>query len=212
MLLEAQSFKTLQIIFLVIAPLIILGIIFIIIYIPIKKRLVKNKFREYYYRKIYDIAKNQDYFLINNFAFRIDNGKTALIDHILFGEKYIYLILDYYYEGDITGTVNDTSLIYIPTRGKKCYTDNPLLRNKRLLSRFSLITDLEQSMLIGIVLVNDECHIGVESHDKQYYFIQRQKLPKLIAAIESRNIDKINQVELEKAVKAIDKLNRKKRR
>ena len=67
-------------------------------------------------------------------------------------------------------------------------------------------------LLIGITVVNKECKISIETNSKQFYIIQKNKLKRLIRAIESRNVGNINAPQLEALVKAIDKLNRKKKK
>ena len=65
--------------------------------------------------------------------------------------------------------------------------------------------------MIGIVLINDDCRVEVKSESKQFYIIQRKRLPALVKAIESRPVSPINEKELAKAVQSIAKLNKKKK-
>ena len=65
--------------------------------------------------------------------------------------------------------------------------------------------------MIGIVLVNDDCKVAVQSESKQFYIIQRKRLAALIKAIESRPINNINENQLAKAVQSIAKLNKRKK-
>ena len=92
--------NTLQIIFLIAAPIAVVVLVVFFIVIPINRKREKNSFKEYCYKAIYKIAFDEDYYLINNFSYRVDSSKIAKIDHVLFGNKYIYLIIDVYYEGD----------------------------------------------------------------------------------------------------------------
>ncbi|MBP5574758.1 MAG: hypothetical protein J6X50_03330 [Bacilli bacterium] len=65
--------------------------------------------------------------------------------------------------------------------------------------------------MIGIVLINDDCKVAVQSDSKQFYIIQRKRFHALIKAIESRPIEAINENQLAKAVQSIAKLNRRKK-
>ena len=170
---------------------------------------MRKEFKYYYYRFIYKEALYQDLYLINNFMFKIDDTHVGKIDHILFANKYIYIINDYYFDGDIEGKDTDASLIFISRTGKKKYMDNLLLDNKKLISKLSLITGINSSLMIGISLVNKNCNVGVSSSSKHHYIVQANKFKMLLNAIESRPIGNINQEQLAKAVQAIDKLNRK---
>ena len=207
-----EGLNILQIIFIVAVPLVVLAIVLFFIIIPISIKRKKTHFKNYCYKSIYKIAFDEDYYLINNFMFRVDSSKVATIDHILFGNKYIYVLIDEYYEGDLIGKENDKSLIVIDKHRKKFYTDNQYQIVKTLVNYLSSTTGIDNEMFIGVVVVNDNCKIGVESSSKQHYVIQRNKLKRLVKAIESRNVGNINAAQLESAVKAIDKLNRAKRK
>ena len=206
-----SSLSTLQIVFLILVPaaIILLSVFFIVI--PINRRRQRDNFKEYCYKAIYRIAFNEDYYLINNFLFRVDSNKVARIDHILFGNKYIYVIIDTYYEGDLVGKEEDESLILINKKSQKFYTENQYKIVKSLVKALSRSTSIDESMFIGVVVVNNNCKLGIETNSKQLYMIQRNRLKKLVKAIESRNVGNINAAQLDAAVKAIDKLNRTKK-
>ena len=205
---KLNPFITAFIILLAVA--IVLAAIFIAI--PLNRRREKKYFKEYCYKSIYRIAFDEDYYLINDFLFKIDSSRVARADHILFGNKYIYLIIDVYYEGDLTGKDEDKSLILIDKRGTKYYTDNQYLIVKSLVKSLCRSTGINEDLFIGVVVVNKKCKLGIDTISKQYYMIQRNKLKKLVKAIESRDVGTINASQLESLVKAIDKLNRKKRK
>ena len=205
------KFTVLQILFLIIAPIAVISLLVIFVILPINKNHHKNNFKEYCYKAIYRIAFDEDYYLINNFLFRVDSSKVARIDHLLFGNKYIYLIIDTYYEGDLTGKEENKSLILINNKNEKYYTDNQYMIVKSLVKSLSSKTGISEDMFIGVVVVNNDCRLAIETESKQYYMIQRNKLKRLVRAIESRNVGNINAAQLEAAVKAIDKLNRNKK-
>ena len=66
--------------------------------------------------------------------------------------------------------------------------------------------------MIGVCLINDNCHCSIETTSKSFYIIQSNNFKKLVKAIESRDIGEINKEQLASAVKAINKLNRRKRK
>ena len=198
-----------QIAFLIIVPIIVIAGLFCAIYFPVRKRRMRTQYKYHYYRFIYKEALLQDLYLINNFMFKIDDTHYGKIDHILIANKYIYIINDYYFDGDIEGKDTDASLIFISRNGKKKYMDNILLDNMKLMNKLSLITGINSSLMIGISMVNKNCNCGVASSTKSHYIIQEDKFKMLLKAIESREIGNINQEQLASAVQAIDKLNRK---
>ena len=201
-----------QIAFLIIVPIIVIAGLFCAIYFPVRKRRMRIQYKYHYYRFIYKEALLQDLYLINNFMFKIDDTHYGKIDHILFANKYIYIINDYYFEGDIEGKDSDASLIFISRTGKRKYIDNMILDNKKLIGKLSLITGINTSLMIGVSLINKNSNCAVSSTSKHHYIVQANKFKLLLKAIESRPIGDINQEQLKSAVQAIDKLNRKTRK
>ena len=197
--------------FIIIVPIVILLFLSICIYIAASSAYRRKHFQIHFYKQVYKVALNHDYYLINQFVFKVDSSKNATVDHILFGNKYIYVIMSKYYQGDLVGKYLDKSLIFISHKGKKCYTDNPFNEVKLLASKLSSSTSIDASFMIGIVLINDDCKVAVQSESKQFYIIQRKRLPALIKAIESRPVNNINENQLAKAVQSIAKLNKRKK-
>lgn len=200
-----------QLAFVIIVPIVVFVFLVICLYFPISGAYRRKYFQIHFYKQVYRVALDHDYFLINQYVFKVDSSKNATVDHILFGNKYIYTIISKYYQGDLIGKYADKSLVFISHKGKKCYTDNPYNESKYLTSKLSSSTGIDASLMIGIVLINDDCKVAVQSESKQFYIIQRKRLPALIKAIESRPVEAINQVQLEKAVQSIAKQNKRKK-
>ena len=201
-----------QLLFVIIVPSIVVIIIAVILFLVFRQKNVKKEFKMHYYKTIYKIAMDNDYYLINNFLFKVSDSLVARIDHILFADKYIYIISDCYYDGDIMGKENDVSIIVTDKKGKRHYEDNPILANQKLINKLCLVTGIDHNLIVGITIINDRCLCGIETSSKNFYIIQNNKVKKLVKAIESRPINRIKPEQLENAVKAIDKLNRRKRR
>lgn len=201
----------LQITFIIVVPIIILLIAGAILYKPILKKYNQKYFKNSYYKKVYKQTLYGDYFLLNDFLFFHEDNKYTKIDHIMCGEKYIYVINDYYFNGSLVGNELDKSLVLIKNdkNNTKKYVDNPLLDSKIMLKRLSMVTNIDSTMLVGISLVNDDCAIDVAQTSNQFYLIQANKFGKLIKAIESRDISEINQEELQRVVRDLDRLNKK---
>ena len=205
------SLTTMQLAFVIIVPIVVVLFLVVVLYFPISSAYRRHHFQTHFYKRVYKVALENDYYLINQYLFKIDTSKLAMVDHILFGEKYIYVILSKYYEGDLLGKSSDKSLIFISHKGKKCYTDNPIIQSKQLSSKLSSATGLDASLLIGVILINDDCKVEVQSDSKQFYIIQRKRFPALIKAIESRPVNEINEAQLAKAVQSIAKQNKRKK-
>lgn len=200
-----------QIAFLAVVILIVLIAIFLIIYIPSRAKFKAKQFKYNFYKKIYQIAFDEDFYLINDFVFSLDNNQKAKVDHILFGNKYIYLISDYYYEGSLSGNDEEQELYLDSFKGERFITDNPIKESQKLAKRISFTTGVSIDYIVGIVLVNDECELDIRQTYKTHYIIQRKDLKALIKSIESRNVNNFVANQLQETVNYFDKINEKTR-
>lgn len=155
------------------------------------------------------MAVLDDFYLINHFTYTVDESTRTKVDHILFGDKFIYIIICKYFEGDISGKDNDNSLIFQSRTGKNYYTANPITEVKNITTNLSMISGIDPDYMIGLVMVNDNCRVAIQSDSKQFYVIQKKRLDALVHAIESRPLGKMNEKRLYEAVHVIDKLNEK---
>ena len=198
--------------FVVVATLLVAAIICIFVVYPARKLYARKHFNKVVYKKVYKIARNRDYYLINNFTFTLDNIQTVVVDHILFGEKYIYVIMDKYYEGNLSGKQVDNSCIFVAKNGSKSYTDNPLLVTKKLLTLLCGVTGLPSDLMVGLCITNNDCVLRIQSDSKQFYVANLKELPRLVKLVESRNVENINEEKLQEAVLVLDKINKKDRK
>ncbi len=194
----------------IIISAVIVGILILSFVIVILRRNIESKqYHELYYRSLYKTAVYKDFYLINNFKYETESNNENTIDHILFGDKYIYLILDKYYYGDIMGKGDDQSLILVPQNGKKCYTDNPLNLISNDIKDIKTLMGLEDINMMGLVVVNNDCYPEVSEISTQLQVVRARKLKKLINTTEERDVPKINQDTLKSIVDKFDSMNRK---
>jgi len=189
--------------------LVIILIIFFIFLPRIIASYKKNNYKKIYYKKIRKIAELNDYYLINNLT--LHNGENEIycrIDHILFGEKYIYVIKDIYHKGAIKGDKEDNKWIVFDKNGNKSEINNPLMTNYMRVNKLYLLTQIDLSFLISIVILNDDCVINnIENLSSENNFIvPRKKFIQLINKLESKDIKKMNENQLAFAVKDISRL------
>lgn len=197
-----------QIIFIAVLLLVVLVVAFAFSYYFINKKVNQKHFKEHYYKTIYDIAMKQDYYLINNYKFKTGEKRFGKIDHILFADKYIYLILDCYHNGDLTGSIQDPSLVLIDKTGKKQYVKNRVVEVKTILEKLTISTELDPELFVGIVLVNDDVNLDIKPNNQDFYYIQRRKIAKLVKTIEDRDVKDLNKDELARVVHIFDLDNR----
>ncbi|MFA5421809.1 MAG: nuclease-related domain-containing protein [Bacilli bacterium] len=198
----------LKIAFITTATLAGLLLLFILFFKPIKNAICKRNFVRIYGRGIYQIALDNDFYLINQFGLLREEGTIKNIDHILFGTKWIFVIKDCYYPGAISAKENDASWIHYLSRKKKHYIDNPLKVNAKNVKDLSMITQIDINMLISVVVINDDCLIGpFERTSRTNFLVPRNQIRKLINALENQEVEAIDEEALDRAVKEIDRLN-----
>lgn len=153
-----------------------------------------------------------DYYLINKLEIQLVSNESLFIDHMLFGNKYIYVINDYLFKGVLTGNAQDSKWILKDKKGQEIMVDSPLLKNKKLVEKLSLRTSLDHAIFIAITLVSKDTKItDLEVNDSSNFVIDTRDFMKLILKIESRDIAPLNPEDLLKRVHEFDELNLRKK-
>jgi len=173
-----------------------------------KKILQRFALLRYFYPVVRKTAVYYDYYLINKLEIQLVSNESLFIDHMLFGNKYIYVINDYLFKGVLTGNAQDSKWILKDKKGQEIMVDSPLLKNKKLVEKLSLRTSLDHATFIAITLVSKDTKItDLEVNDSSNFVIDTRDFMKLILKIESRDIAPLNAEELKKRVHEIDDLN-----
>jgi hypothetical protein len=197
-------------IFIVTAVLLGLLFAFLFLYSPIKSWLFRHKTVEMFYKKVRRVTLDNDFYLINKWALRSDESDPGIhIDHIIFGDKFIYVVRDRYYQGAISAKGNDASWIYYFRKNKKQYIDNPLINNRIRADRLALASGLNRQYFIAIVLVNDDCLVTpFQNEATDNFLVPLSRLGKFIEAKEKDpSIPSFTPDELAIAVRDLAELN-----
>ncbi len=185
--------------------------LFTILYYPIKNHNLLKNYMEIYGKNVYSIAQDYDYYLINKLSITLTDLSLVEVDHILFGEKYIYLIKDRYYRGGLIAKERDQSWLYYQKKNGryyKEYIDNPLRMNDIRRSKVAKATGIDKSLFISIVLINNDCYLSsFDGKSKDNFLCPLMKLRKLIKSIEKRDVSPMNDEQLKDAVQDIARLN-----
>lgn len=187
---------------------VILIILFLILFPIFKRRMDFKNFQNKYYKEIRKIADLKDYYLINNLTLRNNNQVLCKIDHVLFGDKYIYVIKDRYYRGAISGEREDNTWLFYSLKGTREEMSNPMKVNLQRLEKLAAITQIDKSFFISIVIINNNCAVknNVELNGDNSFIVPISKLFKLVKTIENRDVKKMNENQLRYAVEDISRL------
>ncbi len=186
--------------------------ILVLVWKLISRYQLRHNLPNAYFRTINKVALYKDFYLINVLKLKIDSNQYISYDHVLFGNKYIYVIGDAFFDGSLKGDIHDQKLLLVERKNRKGREiDNPLYTNKYRLDKLALATGIEPEMLINIVIVNDECDVTKLNNDESTFIINRCDFYRLIDAIESREVRIFNPEELHEIVQDIDRLNQRKK-
>lgn len=186
--------------------ILILSSIYLLISYPIHNIVYRKTFRYRDYKKLMKYVEKKDYRLINNFCFNIDENTTGHFDHVVFGSKYIYLVTDKYWRMGVYGKPKDHSWIFFKDEKKRMYIDNPLEKNELRKEKLSLVTGIDKSLFVVIVVVNNDCVVDEDVLLNEQNIITKEKnLIKRIESFENQNIASINDDQLQNVVYMFDK-------
>ncbi len=193
--------------FIVLAVAAGLAFLFLFLYGPVKRYLYAHHTVRMYYRKVYRVALDNDFYLINRFSNRTADQEEFHIDHILIGNKYFYCIRDRYYDGALVAKESNPSWIFFHKKEGK-YIQNPLTINKLRVQRLSLMSGIDEKMFISIVLINDDCYLTpYESESDDCFLSSLKDFPKLIEELESRPVDPLDPHDIGVAARDFAELN-----
>lgn len=192
------------VLFVVLLVLLGLAIVSTIAFPYVYRLVYRKKFKSIYGRKIYQIAMREDYYLINLLTLKSHDNSKLVIDHLMFGNKFIYVFYDFYCEANVYGKSSDNSLLI---KGKKenCYHDNPVNIARQQMRELSVLINFDESLFVPIALVNDSCNII--NYDDNNSLVYVRKLKDVIKYYESKDVDPLNQEQLLYAVHDIAAIN-----
>ncbi len=170
------------------AVLVFAGLAFWIIYPRVKHRLSQENYKRFDYDVIARLVKNNDYYLINSFTF--ETGSTPLvIDHLIGGDKYLYVVIDYF----IPGTLEvDPRLKYAMVYRKgneKLEMLSPYEMVRAAIERLSTLSGIPSEYIVGIALINDDAVVLGNAHPSaDLYLSTPHQIGKIIRSYEKRDV------------------------
>lgn len=179
-----------------------MAFLFWILYPKFKKSVTRKTPKKVYFKKVMRVAKYGDYYLVNDVKIHKEDPHSPTIDHLLAGNKYLYLIFDYYFEGAVDASLNDEYWTYHKTDGTKAKILNPIKKSAQIGEYFASNNYLDHSFIVTIVLINNDCFISpIKNDGEQEELVPLSKLEKLIRSYESHKVSEFNSDDLAKVIK-----------
>ena len=147
---------------LILVAVLIIIVIFLIVLFVVKhksknnKTYIKNTKNKKLDRRIRKYAKNKDFLILNNVFLPVDDTKAIIVDNLLFGNKYIYVISQKHWEGTLKGFEYDPKWLLI-TKTITKYVDNPLIGNRfKVSTLMNFLNETDDENIVNIVTINDK--------------------------------------------------------
>jgi hypothetical protein len=198
------------VIFIVVCVVLGLGFFAWFFFKPIQKLIWRHNLARMFYSRVMKVARNFDFYLVNGLTLPVGEMKKVVIDHIIGGDKFIYVITDRYFEGAVNVKMGENSWVYYKKGGKKEDIPNPFFANKFAMERLSIASGINTSFLVGIVLINDDCFIsGYSDYEGEPLLVNVGKLEKLIALYEKKPCQPFKKNELWQTIHDLHELGEK---
>ena len=184
--------------------------LFMLLLPRLKDQYASSHLNEMFNKIIYKVIHLHDYYLIPNVKIKLPGNEPVTIDHLVFGDKFIYAIKDLYFKGGLLGNAKDKEWQYFPFKHKRHesqYIPNPFLINQKRIEKLSMVTGLDQRLFISIILVNNKAIIDhIPFSNDHEYIVTIRRFKKLLKAIEARDVPPFKTDVLAKAVLDVNQI------
>ena len=145
-----------QLILVISIILIISLVVLLVVKLKTKDRYYKNQKNKRLNRKLRKFSKDRDFLFLSDVFLPIRDNTATLIDDIVFGNKYIYLIAQKHWEGNLKGYEYDTKWMITSKNGTK-YVDNPLIGNRfKVQTLLKFLQESDEDNVVNIIAINDK--------------------------------------------------------
>lgn len=189
-------------------------LVLFIVFFFLHKKYAAKWFKRKVWKKLYHLAEDQDYYLLNNVLIKTETDKLH-INHLLVGDKFVYVIASRYFEADISGDSFLSPSWHVVDRSNKPVREfsNPVIFNQQRtmeLARFLGWNATKTTMFISIVVINNGCKFNLngDKTSSDCYFIHAKELKKLVRKLEKTpSLAPFDEGPLNKVVACIHRLS-----
>jgi hypothetical protein len=178
----------------------------------VRKHDAVKIFKKAAWRKLYSLAQSKDFYLLNK-VFVNTELDTLHIDHLLVGDKYIYVIASRYYESNIQGDSYVSPKWEVISKEGAVIREitNPVIYNEKrtiCLAKFLGWNKQKSPMFISIVVINNPVDFNIKNTAISPYsfIVHKNDLAKQIKKIEKDS--KFSPFDEESLQKIINRIHR----
>ena len=176
--------------------------------------MTAETFKKYATKKVIRIARRNKLLTVPNLNILNYEREKICVDHVIFGNKYIYIITDFMLKGSVSGEVNDNSWVYYNKIIKKeKYLDNLSLVSDKNIREFAEISGIKADFIVSICLVPNECDFTVKQLEyNKKMVVHYSSLNRKIKELENQNIGTFNKEQIYEQYNAIRTKNEESKR
>ena len=189
---------------------IIVLVIFLIVLFIVKLKSKRNKFynknpkNKYLDKKIRKYSQDRDFLFLTDVFLPVNDDRAIVIDDIIFGNKYIYVISQKHWDGSLKGYEYDTKWM-LTSKTQTQYVDNPLITNRfKVQTLMNFLNENDDNNIINVVTISDRINFNDFNVQPLENVIKMNKLFKLIDDYEKNSsLNDIKEEEIERIAKLI---------
>lgn len=200
--------------FIALAILLVLFIVAFVMFLLFLRNMTAETFKKYATKKVIRIARHNKLLTVPNLNILNYEREKICVDHVIFGNKYIYIITDFMLKGFVSGEVNDNSWVYYNKIIKKDkYLDNLSLVSDKNIREFAEISGIKADFIVSICLVPNECDFTVKQLEyNKKMVVHYSSLNRKIKELENQNIGTFNKEQIYEQYNAIRTKNEESKR
>ena len=195
--------------FIALVIILILFIFGFVVFLTYLRKMTNETYMRACMKKIRRIADRRKLYSILNLNLVNFEGEKLAAHHVIFGEKYIYLISDFMLKGFVDGEANDNSWVYYNNITKQThYLDNLDKVSEKNIEDFAGISAISKDLIVSICLVPNECDLTINGlENKNKFIVHFNTINRLIAALERKKIGSLKQEQIYEQYQTIKKQN-----
>lgn len=182
--------------------------ILVVILVVLLVLKIKSKDKHYYGKnpknrkldkKIKKYARDRDFLFLTDVFLPVDNNKAILIDDIILGNKYIYVISQKHWDGYVKGFEYDTKWL-LSAKIRTVYVDNPLIGNRyKVQTLMKFLKERNDENIVNIVSLSNKAKLNAIQTQPLENVVKMKNLFKLIDDYEKNSpFNDIKEEELER--------------
>ena len=185
----------------VVSILVVILVILLVLKIKSKDKYYygKNPKNRKLDKKIKKYARDRDFLFLTDVFLPVDNNKAILIDDIILGNKYIYVISQKHWDGYIKGFEYDTKWL-LSAKIRTVYVDNPLICNRyKVQTLMKFLKERNDENIVNIVSLSNKAKLNTIQTQPLENVVKMKNLFKLIDDYEKNSpFNDIKEEELER--------------